>query len=947
MSLAPGTKLGSYEVLTQLGAGGMGEVYRARDTKLAREVALKILPDAFVRDPTRLARFQREAQLLAALNHPNIAAIYGLEEANGSQFLVLELVEGGTLQQKLVARDPGLATATPPAPGPQTRQGLPIDEALAIARQVGDALEAAHDKGIIHRDLKPANIAFALDGTVKVLDFGLAKAVEGSSAGARQDESPTLSLAATQMGVILGTAAYMSPEQAKGRPTDRRTDVWAFGCVLYEMLTGTRAFDGEDLTDTIAAVVRGEPDWNRLPRKLPPHVRSMLRRCLEKDRKQRLADISVALFLLNEPASTRTSRDRAPSWRMAATIAASVVVAAIVIGGVLWFRRPAAGPAFVTRFAIVPPAAQLLALQGADRDVAISSDGTQLVYRGQNGQLLVRPFDQLDARPLAGITGARSPFVSPDGRWIGFFSISGELKKVSITGGPPITLCRYVGGARSASWGVDDAIVFASNDLTAGLLSVPAGGGEPKVLTKPDTAHGESDHFYPFVLPGGGAVLFTITPTGQTPENAQIAVLDLRTGQRKTLIRGGSHAEYVDASIGSGRNSSGQGGYIVYAVSGTLRAVRFDLATLEVTSDPVPVAEAVAMSPTGAANYAVSKTGTLVYVPGGAGGVVAPRSLLWVTRQGREEPTKAPPRAYTLPRLSPDGSRVALDIRDQENDIWIWDVKRETLSRTTFDPGADQFPVWTPDSKRVIFGSTRGGGVQNLFRRAADNTGTVERLTTSPNLQLPLSISPDGRRVLLLDIAPKTGNDIMMLTLGDQASGPPGGAAAQARGSADPANGPRREASALIQTSFGELNAEVSPDGRWVAYESNESGQNQVYVRPFPSVDSGHGQISTSGGTRPLWARSGRELFYLDASNALASVAVQASGTTFNPGNPGKIMDFRYFAGNASRTYDVSPDGGRFLVIKDNAGGDQNTAPASLIVVERWTEELKARVGRK
>ncbi len=962
MALQPGTKLGPYEIQSPLGAGGMGEVYRARDTRLNRDVAIKVLPEAFAQDAERLARFEREAQTLAALNHPNIAAIYGVEESAGVRALVMEIVPGETLASRLARLRGERESASADREGAgvgstrpleragatlasQQPQGLPVDEALPIARQIAEALQAAHEKGIIHRDLKPANIALTADGHVKVLDFGLAKALEPER-GSDPSHSPTLTLGATQAGVILGTAAYMSPEQAKGRAADKRSDVWAFGCVLYEMLTGRRAFEGEDVSDTLAAVLRGEPDWTALPNDLPASVSALVRRSLQKDRKQRLADISVALYLMDEAAAAASGAvvtsapPVAPSRsRLAiaagAGLGAGLMLAALAGWALMRMNEPE--PAQPVRFSIVPPPAHALWVQGDDRDLAISPDGARIVYRAvgaQNqAQLVVRALNDLDSRLLAGITGARVPFISPDSRWIGFFT-AGELRKVSMTGGPPVTLCRNPAGARGASWGPDDTIIFATADPTTGLMSVPGGGGEPKMLTKADATRGEQDHLFPSILPGGRAVLFTITAS--QVENAQVAVLDLATGQQKTLIRGGSHAEYVDPSAGSGQalsTGSGQAGYLVYGASGTLRAVRFDLARLEVLSDPVPVAEQVMMSTiTGAANFAVSRAGSLVYVPGtlAAARAAPPRSLVWVDRRGREEPIAAPPRAYAIPRISPDGTRVALDIRDQGMDIWIRDVGRETLTRLTSDPGVDQIPVWTPDGRRVIWTSQRSGtGNPNLFWQAADGTGAAERLTTNPLPQFPTSVAPDGMRVVLFENSAKTASqDVSMVALNGQ-----------------------RATEMIVATSAMETGGEVSPDGRWLAYQSNESGQFEVYVRPFPKVDTGRWQISTLGGTRPAWARSGRELFYLDGEGLLTAVPVQTGGPTFSAGKPTRILNTRYHAGSTARGidvrgYDVSADGQRFLMIKESEpSGQAQAETARMVVVLNWFEELKARAA--
>ncbi len=909
MALTPGTRLGVYDIVAPLGAGGMGEVYRARDAKLGRDVALKILPDTVAQDTDRIARFKREAQVLAALNHPHIAAIYGFDEAGTTQFLVLELVEGETLADRL------------------KRGPIPVDETIVVARQIAEALEEAHEKGIIHRDLKPANVAFTAKDQVKVLDFGLAKlaAAPAGAAASSASMSPTLTTPAmTAMGMILGTAAYMSPEQAKGRDADKRSDLWAFGCVVFEMLTAKRAFEGEDITDTIAAIMRGEPDWKALPAETPANVRLLVELCLTKDRRQRAADIAVAQFLLGDRATlspASASSETAPPatvaapartgrpWTMAIASGVACTALAVLAAWLVLHQTPQKLQSM--RFSIVPPATEPFNIQGFYRNLAISPDGTHVVYvAGSESQLMVRAIDQLEAVPLRGITSAAFPFISPDGRWVGFAaSAGGELKKVSTTGGPPITLCRFPGTFRGASWGPDDTIVFATNDTSTGLFAVSSGGGEPKVLTKPDTSHGELDHLFPFTLPGGHAVLFTISASGGN-DNAQVAVLDLKTGQRKTLVRGGSDAVYVDT------------GHLVYASAGTLRAVRFDPSRLEVLSDPVPVLEQVTTLGTGAADFRVSQNGTLVYVPGTLNGGGAARSLVWVNRQGREEPTNAPPRTYFMARLSPDGTRVALDIRDQESDIWIWDLGRQTLTRLTFDPRTDGFPVWTPDGKRIVFGSERAGA-GNVYWQAADGTGTVERLVTSPNPQLPTSIAPDGKSLVVQDTNPKTLFDLMLLTL----------------------DGSRR-IEPLVQTAFAENSGEISPDGHWLAYQSNESGRTEVYVRSFPKVDGGRWQISTGGGSRPAWSPTGRELFYLGQNLAMMAVAV-LTAPTFSAGNPSKLFDGQWFAPPGTRPYDVSRDGQRFLMIKDAMSSGSTGASPTITVVLNWFEELKARVPAK
>jgi serine/threonine-protein kinase len=906
MALGPGSRLGPYEILSLIGSGGMGEVYRAHDTKLGRDVALKVLPDTFTHDPERLARFRREAQVLAALNHPHIAQIHGLEEANGTQFLALELVDGESLDKR-IARGP-----------------IPIDGALAIAKQIAEALEAAHDKGIVHRDLKPANIALTTDGNVKVLDFGLAKAAESTNASLDVTASPTITSPAmmTGVGVILGTAAYMAPEQAKGRPADKRSDIWAFGCVLYEMLTGKRAFDGEDVSDMLAAVLRGDPSWAALPADIPASIRRLIARCLEKDRRHRIADISAAEFVLTEYASfepkASTTPIRPQLLRRRLIIGGEVLAASVVAAIVTWaVTRPALAPARPIRLSMILPPGQSVSGERLFRNLDISPDGTHVVYVGGSAgktRLMVRAIDRLDGEPLPATDNTLGPFVSPDNEWVGFFTRQ-ELRKVPFAGGTPVVLSRITGLPRGASWSGDGTIVFATSDRTTGLLSVSPGGGESKVLTRPDPAKGEVDHVLPFALPGARGVLFTIATT-DTSTNGQVAVLDLKTGQYKILIRGASQAEYVET------------GHLVYTAAGALHAVRFDLGRLEVVGAPMPIAEEVSIVDE-LASYAVSQHGTLVYLSASLGGGLynVPRSLVWVNRQGHEDPIALPPRTYTYPRIAPDGTRVAVDIRDQQNDIWVWDLARPTLSRVTAKPTLDLYPVWTPDSRRIIFYSTRGSGGY-LYSQAADGTGTAEQLTTSTTIpHYPYSISPDGRRLIFQETLPQTGVGLSVLVMDGK---------------------PRIEP--VLHSGFTETNGEISPDGRWLAYQSSESGQEEIYVRPFPNVEGGRWQISTDGGTRPLWARSGKELFYLDSNGLLTAVVVHTT-PTFTARTPMRVLNTRYFTGFgglvvAGRTYDVSPDGQRFLMIKDAAFSEQ-TPPSSITVVLNWTEELKRLLPTK
>ena len=899
MALKAGHKLAHYEILEPIGAGGMGEVYKANDTRLDRSVAIKVLPSHLAADAGLRKRFEQEARAVSSLNHPHICTLYDVGREDGIDFIVMELLEGETLAERL------------------KRGALPLDEALRYGVEIADALDKAHRRGVVHRDLKPGNVMITPPGT-KLLDFGLAKvAAAGPSEGVSVLSAlPTEARALTAEGSIIGTLQYMAPEQLEGEQADARTDIFAFGALLYEMVTGTKAFEGKSQASLIAAILeRQPPPISTLQSMSPPALDRLVRKCLAKDPEERWAtahDLHDELQWTGESGSetevsTPTVRHRGNRERIVAALAAGVVAAAIA-SLVTWsWMRPA--PPRLERFVINLPPGARLDTNAPDTDVSISLDGTRIVYvaRTEEGRLLyTRTVDQLEATALQGLGGSvRSPLISPDGNWVAFLDRStNELKKVSIHGGPPVTICQLKSPMRGLSWGPDNAIIFADVIAATGLWRVPAGGGDPESLTTPDTDKGEINHSWPETLPGGQSVLFTIE-MGMGLD--QIAVLSLETGEQKILIPGGSHPRYTAT------------GHIVYSVPGALRAVAFDVGRLEVTSDPVPVLEGVTTKGSRAANFSVSAEGSLVYTAGPTQGGEQ-RTLVWVDREGIEEAVTAEPHAYAYPRISPDGGRVALDVRDQNSDIWIWDFARETLTRLTFDPANDNYPVWTPDGTRVAFASSRGGPV-SLFWKAADGTGTAERLTESKTSQSPHSFSPDAKQLVFKEAA-DPGFDLHVRALDGEGSSEP-----------------------LLATEFIEQNAELSPNGRWLAYESNASGQFQIYVRPFPNVHDGQWLISRSGGTRPLWARDGRELFYLSPDGPLMRVPVQTDAN-FVAGNAEVSFEEAYYGagGPPGRTYDISPDGTRFLMIKEGVASDETSAPTELILVQNWFEELKRLV---
>ena len=686
------------------------------------------------------------------------------------------------------------------------------------------------------------------------------------------------------------------------------------------MLAGRRPFDGGDVSDTLANVLKIDPDWAALPSETPPAIRTLLQSCLTKDRRHRVADISTALFVLDKLAAPIGTASVAPLprktlWQRVVTPVAAALVASAVVGTAVWFgTRPI--PPRMARFPLTTASADALSINAVERDLAITPDGSRIVYVGSGGaEVLMRSLDQIE--PIVVARGlVRNVFVAPDGQWVGFTDNNRTLMKVAITGGPSLTLTALDGGSRGATWAPEDTIIFATNNPDTGLQRVSAAGGEPTVVTRPDRDRGEADHLWPEILPGGRGVLFTMTAVAGGLDAAQIAVLDLDTGAQTIVLRGGSHAQYVST------------GHLVYTAGGALRAVAFDLSKREIQGTPVSVLPRIVTTSMGAGDYAVAADGTLVYVdaPGATSsvGFGADRTLVWVDRAAHEEPLAAPPRAYRQPRLSPDGTRIALAIQDQEHDIWMWDLRRATLTRLTSAPAVDWFPLWTPDGRRIVFSSNSiEGSSVSLFWMAADGTGKPERLT-SGDLHYATGVSPDGTHVVFSQVTQTARGDVLTVSLeGDHRVQP------------------------LLQTPFDEQAGTISHDGRWIAYESDSSGTPQIYVRPFPAVAGGQWLVSTTGGRRPLWARDGQELFYQTPSTGTTStlmrVPVEARSTVWSAGTPVVLFQGRYFTGTQGRAYDVSPDGQRFLMIKE-AGADQGDARPQIIVVQHWLEELKRLV---
>jgi len=893
-----GQTLSHYHITGKLGAGGMGEVYRARDSRLNREVAIKVLPEGFAQDAERLARFQREAQVLASLNHPNIASIYGLEESGQVYALVMELVEGPTLADRIAA-------------GP-----LPLEEALPIARQIAEALEAAHERGIIHRDLKPANIKVTPDGNVKVLDFGLAKVFEEQPGNPDLSHSPTL-MHGTQAGVILGTAAYMSPEQAKGKAVNKRADIWAFGCVLYEMLTGMQVFSGETLTDTLAAVVRAEPEWSALPAATPGVIRKLLGRCLTKDVKQRLRDIGDARIEIEEAMAAGTDEPLVGTdqivalqptsrWRrlLPWAIATLAVLTALLVIAYRANRSPD-GAAAVKQFVLAPPAEGIPVALSAPC-LLLSPDGTRLVSTvkvSNSWQLFDRLLNSPAARPIDGTQGAMDPFFSPDGQWLAFFA-NGLLKKVPLSGGAPETICNAQ-NARGGVWASDNTIIFTPG--TDGPLSrVPASGGPIEVISTLAVNNKERSHRWPDVLPGGKAILFSVAyEVGNPLDDASVAVMDLATGKHKTIIHGAGFPRYVPT------------GHIVYARGGAILAVPFDAERLEVTGTPVTIQEGVVMrAENGRAQFSFSRAGDLAYVAGRTDDSDDVRyPLVWVDRRGGEQVLSEERHRYSDPRLTPDGRTILVEVAEPAAAIWAYDTARGTLSRIT-SGGVSYGPLPAPDGERIAYEATRDGVAGVLLARL-DGSGE-ERLTSTKRLHVPTSWSPDGKTLAISAGAESGYLELWLVSLdGDRTPQP------------------------FLQGQFNVGGARFSPDGKWLAYVSDESGRSEVYIRQFPQAGT-RVAVSVSGGSQPVWARNGRELFFRNGDELLAVDVTLSPALT--AGKP-RVLFSRYDPPDASgRAYDmsadfdVSADGQRFVMPKHEL--NSSSLPVARVVLN-WFEELK------
>jgi eukaryotic-like serine/threonine-protein kinase len=876
-----GTQLGLYEITAHVGKGGMGEVYRARDPKLKRDVAIKILPNEFGRDQDRIIRFQREAEVLASLNHSNIAAIYDLQEANEFRFLVLEFVEGETLADR-VARGP-----------------LPVDDALNIARQICEALEAAHEKGIVHRDLKPANVKITPEGNVKVLDFGLAKAAEGKG-GSDVSNSPTMTAAATQAGIILGTAGYMSPEQVRGKTVDRRADIWAFGCVLYEMLTGRRAFEGDEASDVLAAVIKSDPDWSALPPGTPPRLRALLQRCLQKIPRQRLRDIGDARIEIEEiqarPEGAITSRPAGARRRERLAWTAATAVLLLVIAGLvsmMYLRQPAAD---TTTYRFSVPLPDGVTFEGTT--ARISPDGTKLAFmaRSRDGRRLVfvRALDALESVPLNGTDNANFPFWSPDSRTIGFFT-DRQLKKIDIAGGPALTLCDVPMEADAGgTWNRKGEILFSN---VRALYRISSAGGAPESLAIQSETGGNL--IWPQFLPDDDHFLYV----DQRSQDSAVYVGSLGSAERKLVAHASSNVAYAN-------------GFLFFTREDTLMAQRFDARRLETIGDAFPVAEHL-QTGTGPPRGVFWVSERALAYRAGFGSAVS--QLAWFDRDGKQTGVLGGTGTSQFNvELSPDGKRVAVSLGDATNrDLWLYDVERGIRTRFTFDAGQEDLPVWSPDGSRIVFRSRRKEHF-DLYSKAANGAGAEELLLESSVDKVPNAWSEDNRFLVFDASSANNRSDLWALPLsGDRKPIP------------------------LLQTPFNEIKGQVSFDNRWIVYESNESGQPEIYVAPFPTFD-GKWQISTTGGNQPRWRRDGKEIFYLGTDRRLMAASVNPQGKAFEVGPVRPLFQTNVRGGDPGHAYDVTADGQRFII---NTLVEQATSTPITVVVN-WAAELNKRLPR-
>jgi len=902
VALAPGTRLGVYDITAQIGEGGMGQVYRATDTRLKRQVAIKILPPSLAADHDRLARFQREAEVLASLNHPHIAGIYGLEESDGVFALVMELVEGEDLSQRI------------------GRGAIPLDEALPIAKQIAEALEAAHEQGIIHRDLKPANIKVRSDGTVKVLDFGLAKAMDVGSGGAGGSGglsmSPTLTSPAmmTGLGMILGTAAYMAPEQAKGRVVDRRADIWAFGVVLHEMITGTRLFDAEDMSETLAAVLTRDVSMTTLPAASPARLRALLRDCLVRDPRQRLRDIGDARIVLERiiagapdvttaTPGTAVAVSAGQPWLPWVVTAAALAAAAVTLWAPWRAEKPADRP--LVRLDVDLGADVSLPIpSSAGNSFAISPDGTRLVYAsGTPTKLFTRRLDQPKATELQGAQNATVPFFSPDGLWVGFLS-GATANKISVDGGSAVPLGDWA-NVNGAIWG-EDGSFFISSEGT--IVRIPNGGRPSETVA--ERRGGELQMHTPDLLPGGDAVLFAADNPGAV-DKTTIDVVTLIDRQRKTVVRGGASPRYLATAK--------EAGHLVYVNGATLFAIAFDPKALTTRGTALPVVDDVAHEfLVGTGQFDVSRTGTLVYRRATAGASTL-MTMHWVDAAARREPLLEKPSSLTDLSLSPDGTRVALTVTEgSSQDVWVFDPRRDAMTRLTFGGATFRFPRWSPDGRHVVFASAGNG----IFQARADGSSQPQALTQSKNLQYPSSFAPDGRRLAFEEITGRS--QIWTVPLEDV-----GGQLKAA--TPEP----------FLKSSFSDSLAAFSPDGRWLAYQSNESGTSEVYVRAFPPPSSGPAgkwQISNNGGTLARWSRTGHELVYRSGDQIMA-VSYSVNGDTFVGERP------RVWIAKLGGTFwDLAPDGKRVAVATRVESATGPRQEHEVVFLLNFFDELRRRV---